>query len=61
MLKPEAGAFADFLGGEEGIEDAVGVGDAVAVVAERDFDETVAADAWKFQCAGRCADSRTAS
>ena len=39
----EAGAFADFFGGEEGIEDAVGVGDAVAVIAERDFHETVAA------------------
>src|SRR6202011_3158639 len=33
----EAGSLADLLGGEEGIENAVGMGDAVAIVAERDF------------------------
>ena len=33
----EAGSLADLLGGEEGIENAVGMGDAVAVVAERNF------------------------
>src|SRR4051794_41055735 len=34
----EAGSFADLLGGEERIKDAVGMGDAVAVVAECHLD-----------------------
>ncbi len=34
----EAGSLADLLGGEEGIENAIGMGDAVAVIAERNFD-----------------------
>src|ERR1700720_818947 len=33
----EAGSLSHLLGGEEGIENAVGMGDAVAIVAERDF------------------------
>src|SRR6476620_8993517 len=34
----EAGPFSDLLGGEKRIEDAVRIGDAMAVVAECDFD-----------------------
>jgi hypothetical protein len=34
----EAGSLADLLGGEEGIEDAIGMGNAVSVVGERNFD-----------------------
>src|SRR6266852_7927317 len=33
----KAGSFSDLLGGEKGIENAVRMGDAVAIVAERDF------------------------
>ena len=33
----EAGTLADFFGGEEGIENLVGMRDSVAVIAERNF------------------------
>ena len=35
----EAGSFGGLLGGEEGVEDALGIGDAGAVVGDGDFDE----------------------
>ena len=35
----QTGSLADLFGGEEGIENAIGMGDAVTVVAERNFDE----------------------
>ncbi len=41
----EAGSLANLFGGEEGIEDAIGMGDAVAIVAKRDFD-CVACFSW---------------
>jgi hypothetical protein len=50
--KTKSGSLADFLGGEEGIEDAVGLGDALAVVAEGDFDSIAGFRAHDFDAGG---------
>ena len=57
----QARSLAHFLGGEEWIEDAVGIGDAVAVVAERDFDKFAAAERFMISMRAGRPVSRTAS
>jgi len=50
----EAGSLANLFGGEEGIENLIGVGDAVAVIAEGDFHSIAGFGANDFD-AGRTA------
>ena len=48
----EAGSLANLFGGEEGIEDAIGVGDTVAIVAEGNFDGIVGLGGHDFDTSG---------
>jgi hypothetical protein len=49
----KAGSLADLFGGEEGIENAIGVGNAVAVVAEGNFDGIAGLGGHDFDASGR--------
>src|ERR1035438_7909848 len=51
----QSGSLANVFGREKGIEDAVGVGDAGTVIAERDFDVAAAARAHDFDAGGMAA------
>ena len=48
----EAGSLANLFGGEEGIEDAIGMRDAVAIIAERNFDGVAGFRGHDFDASG---------
>ena len=49
----ESGALSNFLGGEERVEDLIGMGDALAVVRERHFNKVAGFGGRDFDASGR--------